>query len=153
MKRVLGESFSVDFYKEINVMSLQKEYNKTVLELIDYRVVRKAPMVFPNPIEKDYRLHYRTRLVDKLKTIKLQLRKYIKERKLAPPLGPASKHDWVEHPEIDDADRTQEDFELVVSALKTEGSYYRLKSVYCYDILEQYDQVKQVMMKIRRYQG
>jgi hypothetical protein len=67
---VLGESFSVDFYKEINVMSLQKEYNKTILELIDYRVVRKVPLVFLNPIEKDYRLHYRTRLVDKLKVIK-----------------------------------------------------------------------------------
>lgn len=76
-------------------MSLQKEYNKTILELIDYRVGRKVPSIFLNPIEKDYRLHYRSRLVDKLKAIKSQLRKYIKERKLRPQLAPASKLDWI----------------------------------------------------------
>lgn len=60
--------------------------------------------------------------------------------------------DWVEDMD-NDHDRTQEDFALVASALKTEGSYYRLKSFYCYDILEQYDEVKKVMMKLRKFDG
>ena len=60
--------------------------------------------------------------------------------------------DWVED-DYNDHDRTQEDFALAASALKTEGSYYRLKSYYCYDILEQYDQVKKVTMKLRKFDG
>ena len=145
-----GESFSCDFYKEIDVHNLQKEYNKTIIELIDYKVKPSTSMIFVNPIIKDYRLQYREQLIKKCKAIKDQLKLYVQDQNLRP--KKQNTMDWVED-DYNDHDRTQEDFALVASALKTEGSYYRLKSVYCYDILEQYDQVKKVTMKLRKFDG
>lgn len=41
LKNMIGESFSTNIYEEISIQSLHKEYNKTVYEILDYRVDKK----------------------------------------------------------------------------------------------------------------
>ena len=59
LKGVVGESFSTNIYAEINVENLRKEYNKTVLEILDYSVDKKTKLFFNNPLEIDYRAYFR----------------------------------------------------------------------------------------------
>ena len=51
--------------------------------------------------------------------------------------------------------KTKEDFALLYEAMKNEANYYRLKSVYCYDIMEHptYQKLKKTIKKIREYTG
>ena len=70
---MIGESFSTNIYEEISISSLHKEYNKTVYEILDYRVDKKKEMRYLNFIKEDYRANFRRRLLDKLKVIKLTL--------------------------------------------------------------------------------
>ena len=55
-----GDSFSTDIYKEIDILTLQKEYNKTTLELVDYKV-KNLPIEpsFKTTGLEDYRELYR----------------------------------------------------------------------------------------------
>lgn len=36
-----GESFSTNLYEEISIKQLKQEYNKTVFEILDYRIDKK----------------------------------------------------------------------------------------------------------------
>lgn len=77
-----SESFSTNLYEEISISSLQQEYNKTVFEILDYRIEKKKPPVYKQYTEIDYRSLFRQKLIDKLKNIKTVLHRQIKQREL-----------------------------------------------------------------------
>ena len=50
---------------------------------------------------------------------------------------------------------TQQDFAIVLDAMKNEANYFRIKSVYCFDIMEHptYQKLKKIIRKIRDFTG
>ena len=118
LKSIIGESFSTNIYEEISLNSLHNEYNKTVYEILDYRVSKKKEMNYKNYIKGDYRAYFRRRLLDKLVVIKSSLHSQIKKRNLIDPNAFDKFQGWVEPKEdenllSDRLNQTQTDFNLV----------------------------------------
>ena len=145
LKNMIGESFSTNIYEEISIQSLHKEYNKTVYEILDYRVDKKQEMRYLNFIKEDYRANFRRRLLDKLKVMKMTLHSYIKKRHLIDANAFDKFQGWIDVNESqmeemnmmsDRLNCTQTDFGLVKTDMENEVNNFRLKSVYCYDFME-----------------
>ena len=84
---------------------------------------------------------------------------YIKSRGLRPDIDDPNAG-WATVRSVDIAARedlrlnmTQQDFEIAFNALKQEANYFRLKSVYCYDISEHpmYKKTPKIMNRIRNF--
>ena len=83
--------------------------------------------------------------MEKNKAIKKILSEYIKSRGLRPSI--TDPYDgWAEINEKEleamEADRlnmTMKDFDLVYESMRAEANYYRMKSIYCYDIQDHPD--------------
>lgn len=84
---------------------------------------------------------------------------YIKSRGLRPSLtdpydGWADINEKeLEAIESDRMNMTMKDFELVFESMKAEANYYRIKSVYCYDIQDHPDYLKssKIVKRIANY--
>jgi PBP1b-binding outer membrane lipoprotein LpoB len=46
LKNIIGESFSTNIYAELSIENLKKEYNKTMLEILDFSVDKDRPIFF-----------------------------------------------------------------------------------------------------------
>eukprot|EP00356_Strombidium_inclinatum_P014745 CAMPEP_0170497826 /NCGR_PEP_ID=MMETSP0208-20121228/25928_1 /TAXON_ID=197538 /ORGANISM="Strombidium inclinatum, Strain S3" /LENGTH=162 /DNA_ID=CAMNT_0010774771 /DNA_START=4085 /DNA_END=4569 /DNA_ORIENTATION=- len=160
MKRMMGESFSVNIYSEISIENLRKEYMKTVYEIIDYKINLRNEALFTHLMEADYRGEFRKRLKEKMKTVKLVLRDHIKARGLRPEFEGDVFRGWAiketnEDEQYDFANmssNTDRDFNLAFENMKNEANYYRLRSVYCYDIMEHptFKQTTKIVARIRK---
>ena len=100
LKNVVGESFSTNIYAELSVDNLRKEYNKTVLELMDYSVDKHQKLLFQNPLNKNYMAYFREKLVKKMGGIKAILKGHIKTRGLRPGLNEDRYCGWLEENQI-----------------------------------------------------
>lgn len=100
LKNIIGESFSTNIYAELSIENLKKEYNKTMLEILDFSVDKDRPIFFQNPIKQDFRAYFRGRLLKKLNAIKTILKGHIKTRGLRPGLDDDRYCGWVDGDQI-----------------------------------------------------
>ena len=146
VKRMIGENFSTNIYQDISLENLRKEYDKTLIELTDEQYDKTSPMKYVNHLEdgEDYRAWYRQRCLQKLSEIKKVVQGHIMERNLRPPMFQANN-----------LNTTANDFDLAQKSMKSEANYFRLRSIYCFDILEHptYVKANKVLKRIRRFES
>lgn len=102
--------------------------------------------------EKDYRVLWRTSSIEKHQAIKLYLDGLIKYHQLK---KDDKELDDEEYAALDLLNRTNDDFCVAIQALKNVPDYYRIRSVYCFDIVEHPDylKTKKILARIRRLKG
>ena len=115
-----GESFSCNFLSEIPIELLQKEYNKAIMEAFEYRYdTLQIPQYYKYMMD-DYRIYYNNRLNDRVHDVEKMLEVYLQSNNFR----------------VTDLDDTRDQFKMVFEKMKDNATYYRLKSVHCYDIIE-----------------
>ena len=124
MKRSVGESYSTNIYEQIKIESLRHEYDILLEEILDYSKIT-TPMKYLNPLDigKDYRARYTSRCKGRIRAIKQIINGYIASFALR-------------SPDFTSIENIADDFDLVWKYLKNEPGYYRIRSIYSYDIME-----------------